>query len=83
MGDLVTAVRGVCEQREGGVVDWKLAYRELSNVIARIKQLVLNRGLSVELYAEPMEYCAIYCHIQWQKRRKEREKLRREKLLRV
>ena len=79
MGDLVTAVRCVCEQREGAVVDWKLAYKELSNVIARIRQLVLNRGLSVELYADLMQSC----FIQWQKRKKEREKLRREKLLRV
>ena len=44
MGDLVTSVRGVCEQREGGVVDWKFAYKELSSVIAQIRQLVLNAG---------------------------------------
>ena len=50
MGDLVTAVRSVCEQQqqleqqERGVVDWKLAYKELNNVIWHIRQLVLKTG---------------------------------------
>ena len=47
MGDLVTAVRSVCEQQGGGTVDWKQAYRELSNVIWRIKKLVLKAGSSI------------------------------------
>ena len=46
MGDLVTPVRSVCGQREGGVVDWKLTYKELTSVIAQIRQLVLNTGRS-------------------------------------
>ena len=44
MGDLVTAVRGVGEQREGGTIEWKLAYKELNNVIDHIRQLVLRAG---------------------------------------
>ena len=47
MGDLVTPVRSVCGLREGGVVNWKLAYKELTSVIAQIRQLVLNTGCSI------------------------------------
>ena len=49
MGDLVTSVRSVSEQSEGGVVDWKLAYKELRNVIGRIRELVLKTGLYTKL----------------------------------
>lgn len=47
MGDLVKAVRSVCEQQGGGAVDWKLAYRELNNVIWRIRKLVLKAGVTM------------------------------------
>ena len=50
MGDLVSAVKSVCEQREGGAVDWKQAYKELSNVIWHIRQLVLKAGLYIHVY---------------------------------
>jgi hypothetical protein len=38
----------VCEQLKGGAVDWKQAYRELSNVICRIRKLMLKTAAEQE-----------------------------------
>ena len=47
VGDLVTAVKLGCLEVEGRTVDWKWVYRDLLNVIERIKKIVVKAGIYV------------------------------------
>ena len=60
VGDLVTAVKLGCLEAEGRAVDWKWVYRDLLNVIERIKKIVVRAGIYIYIYIYMCNLLTIY-----------------------